>query len=232
MNIFRLCGDMAHLSSIMLLLLKIHGMQSCQGISLKTQELYALVFFTRYLDLFTNYVSLYNTLMKLVFLIATFSIVYRMRYDKVIKVTYERESDSFPRHVSLVVPCLLLAVINHNYGLLMILWAFSIFLEAVAALPQLILLQQTRKIDKITANYVVLLGSYRAFYILNWIYRYFTEPIWIPAFVWVSGLVQTGIYCVFFWNCRHSSVKVKEKSSCSDPRVSCNRGCQRGSSAS
>ena len=28
------------------------------GISLKTQELYALVFVCRYLDLFTNYVSL------------------------------------------------------------------------------------------------------------------------------------------------------------------------------
>ncbi len=28
------------------------------GVSLKTQELYALVFVTRYLDLFTNYVSL------------------------------------------------------------------------------------------------------------------------------------------------------------------------------
>jgi len=30
----------------------------CAGVSLKTQELYALVFLTRYLDLFTNYVSL------------------------------------------------------------------------------------------------------------------------------------------------------------------------------
>mmetsp|Transcript_13136 Transcript_13136/g.35756 ORF Transcript_13136/g.35756 Transcript_13136/m.35756 type:complete len:215 (+) Transcript_13136:169-813(+) len=198
MNIFRLCGDMTHLASIILLLLKIHGMRSCRGVSLKTQELYALVFFTRYLDLFTNYVSLYNTLMKLVFLIATFSIVYLMRYDKVIKVTYDRESDTF-RHVFLVVPCLLLAVIFHNEGLLEILWAFSIFLEAVAILPQLILLQRTQNIDNITGNYVFLLGSYRAFYILNWIYRYFTEPVKIQVLVWVSGLVQTVVYCDFFW---------------------------------
>ncbi|KAF5837994.1 KDEL receptor A [Dunaliella salina] len=198
MNIFRLCGDMTHLASIILLLLKIHGMRSCRGVSLKTQELYALVFFTRYLDLFTNYVSLYNTLMKLVFLIATFSIVYLMRYDKVIRVTYDRESDTF-RHVFLVVPCLLLAVIFHNDGLLEILWAFSIFLEAVAILPQLILLQRTQNIDNITGNYVFLLGSYRAFYILNWIYRYFTEPVKIQVLVWVSGLVQTVVYCDFFW---------------------------------
>lgn len=39
-----------------------------------------------------------------------------------------------------------------------ILWAFSIFLEAVAILPQLILLQRTQNIDNITGNYVFLLG--------------------------------------------------------------------------
>jgi len=59
----------------------------------------------------------YNTLMKLVFLGATFSIVYLMRYDKVIKVTYDRESDTF-KHLFLVVPCLLLAVIFHNDGII------------------------------------------------------------------------------------------------------------------
>lgn len=39
-----------------------------------------------------------------------------------------------------------------------ILWAFSIFLEAVAILPQLVLLQRTQNIDNITGNYVFLLG--------------------------------------------------------------------------
>jgi hypothetical protein len=59
----------------------------------------------------------YNTLMKLVFLGASFSTVYLMRFDKVIKVTYDRESDTF-KHVFLIVPCLVLAVIFHNEGLL------------------------------------------------------------------------------------------------------------------
>lgn len=43
----------------LVLLLKIQATKSCAGVSLKTQELYAIVFLTRYLDLFTNYVSLY-----------------------------------------------------------------------------------------------------------------------------------------------------------------------------
>lgn len=58
---------------------------------------------------------------------------------------------------------------------LQILWTFSIYLEAVAILPQLVLLQRTQNVDNITANYVFLLGSYRALYLLNWVYRFFTE---------------------------------------------------------
>jgi len=40
------------------LLLKINATKSCAGVSLKTQELYLLVFVTRYLDLFYSFISL------------------------------------------------------------------------------------------------------------------------------------------------------------------------------
>ncbi len=39
-----------------------------------------------------------------------------------------------------------------------VLWTFSIYLEAVAILPQLVLMQRTQNIDNLTANYVALLG--------------------------------------------------------------------------
>ena len=48
MNIFRLSGDMLHLASILILLLKIRVSKSCAGVSLKTQELYLIVFVCRY----------------------------------------------------------------------------------------------------------------------------------------------------------------------------------------
>ena len=38
------------------------------------------------------------------------------------------------------------------------IWTFSIYLEAVAILPQLVLLQRTQNIDNLTGNYVFLLG--------------------------------------------------------------------------
>ncbi|MBA0841034.1 hypothetical protein Goarm_003552 [Gossypium armourianum] len=186
MNIFRLAGDMTHLFSVLVLLLKIHTIKSCAGtsschykkldfdgfgsfildaisyncagISLKTQELYAIVFTTRYLDLFTTYISLYNTIMKLIFLGSSISIVWYMRHHKMVRRSYDKDQDTF-RHYLLMLPCLLLALlINEKFTFLEVMWAFSLYLEAVAILPQLVLLQRTRNIDNLTGQYVLLLG--------------------------------------------------------------------------
>jgi len=190
---------MMHLLSIVVLLLKITATNSCRGISLKTQEMYALVFVTRYLDLFTNFVSLYNTTMKLVFLGTSSSIIYFMRYHRFIKLTYDRDQDTF-RYIFLVLPSFALACMtSHNYKPLEVIWTFSIYLEAVAILPQLVLLQRTQNIDNLTGNYVFLLGSYRGLYILNWVYRFFTEHHYRQWVVWFCGVVQTAIYCDFFY---------------------------------
>jgi len=125
---------------------------------LKTQELYAIVFATRYLDIFTSFVSLYNTSMKLVFLGSSFSIVWYMKYHKAVHRTYDREQDTF-RHWFLVLPCFLLALLIHEkFTFLEVLWTSSLYLEAVAILPQLVLLQRTRNIDNLTGQYIFLLG--------------------------------------------------------------------------
>lgn len=66
--------------------------------------------------------------------------------------------DTF-RYAFLVAPCFLLAlVLNHRFSFTEVLWTFSIYLEAVAILPQLVLMQRTQNIDNLTANYVALLG--------------------------------------------------------------------------
>ncbi|KAG6793238.1 hypothetical protein POTOM_002435 [Populus tomentosa] len=247
MNIFRLVGDMTHLASVLVLLLKIHTIKSCAGISLKTQELYALVFATRYLDIFTHYVSFYNTVMKLIFLGSSFSIVWYIRRHKLVRRSYDKDHDTF-RHLFLVLPCLILALLIHEkFTFREVTWTFSLYLEAVAILPQLVLLQRTRNIDNLTGQYVFLLGyfllhnlccfyrrsiryfrklstfitscsayllhfktpvnlvtliccsAYRALYILNWVYRYFTEPHYVHWITWISGTVQTLLYADFFY---------------------------------
>ncbi|XP_057970731.1 ER lumen protein-retaining receptor B-like [Malania oleifera] len=199
MNLFRFAGDMTHLLSIIVLLLKIRTTKSCAGISLKTQELYVIIFLTRYLDLFMRYISLYNTIMKLVFIGTSIGIVWYMRYHKVVKQTYSKNEDTF-RHYYLILPCFVLALLIHRaFNVNEVLWTFSLYLEAVAILPQLVLLQRSRNIDNLTGNYIFLLGAYRALYLVNWVYRFFLENRlvrWIP---WVSGFIQTALYADFFY---------------------------------
>jgi len=169
------------------------------GISLKTQELYLLVFVCRYLDLFFSYISLYNSVMKIIYLVTAFWIVYLMRADIVVRQTYDKERDTF-RYIFLIVPCMILAfLIHYSSSLTEILWTFSIYLEAVAIFPQLVLMQRTQNIDNLTGNYVFLLGMYRGLYILNWIYRYFTEAYYRQWLVWTSGVIQTALYADFFY---------------------------------
>ena len=78
------------------------------------------------------------------------------------------------------------------------LWAFSIWLESVAILPQLFMLQRTGEAETITTHYLFALGTYRALYIPNWIYRYFAEGYFDLISV-LAGLVQTVLYSDFFY---------------------------------
>ena len=143
MNLFRITGDLCHLLSFVVMFWKLHTSRSVAGISLKTQELYAIVFCARYLDLFWNYISYYNVMMKIIFIVSSVAIVYIIRFGIPHKDTYNAEDDAFP-YLYLIVPAALLGVaINQDYSSLFeMTWAFSIYLEAVAILPQLFMLQK------------------------------------------------------------------------------------------
>lgn len=201
MNIFRLIGDMLHLAAIVILLAKMLKHRTAAGISLKTQFLYAVVFTTRYIDLLTTYVSLYNTTMKLFFLATSWHICYLMRSKSPWKATYDRENDTF-RIRYLVIPCAVLALIFHRESMhefQEVLWTFSEYLEAVAVLPQIFLLEYTERYDALTSHYLFALGAYRVFYLFNWVYRYATEGriLWVSV---VAGLLQTVLYVDFFYH--------------------------------
>eukprot|EP00808_Paulinella_micropora_P005934 g65643.t1 len=205
MNIFRVGGDMMHLLSIFILLLKIVSVKNCFGISLKTQALYLLVFITRYLDIFYTYhLSIYNFIMKIIFILTSGAIVYLMKFKAPYCKTYEAEKDTF-NILFVIVPCAILALLINDYpSPIEILWTFSIYLEAVAILPQLIVVHACAKdtrgfVENLTSHYVFSLGSYRALYIMNWIYRYMTEAYFHQPIVWVAGAVQTAFFIDFFY---------------------------------
>eukprot|EP00123_Amoebidium_parasiticum_P012648 comp21497_c0_seq1/m.29804 comp21497_c0_seq1/g.29804 ORF comp21497_c0_seq1/g.29804 comp21497_c0_seq1/m.29804 type:complete len:213 (-) comp21497_c0_seq1:430-1068(-) len=196
MNIFRAVGDLSHALAICLLLYKIWTSRSCAGVSLKAQALFMSVFMTRYLDLFTSFVSLYNTVMKIFFITASAGTVYLMAVK--FKATYTRDADTFP--VYFLVGGALVAglIFNYEFTPMEILWSFSIWLESVAIMPQLWMISKTGEAESITSHYLFALGSYRGLYLFNWVYRYAYENHfdWIAI---VAGLIQTGLYCDFFY---------------------------------
>lgn len=77
---------------------------------------------------------------------------------------------AFFNYVYTIAICLILSYYVLNYNLIFLLikllvssqvfWAFSIYLEAVAILPQLILLQRSGNVDNLTGQYVFLLGYF------------------------------------------------------------------------
>lgn len=60
------------------------------------------------------------------------------------------------------------------------------------------LLSHTGEAESITTHYLFCLGLYRAFYLMNWIYRYLFVST--PAgIVVLAGILQTALYSDFFY---------------------------------
>jgi ER lumen protein retaining receptor len=99
----------------------------------------------------------------------------------------------------LIIPAAGLAcLLNHKFSVIEVLWTFSIYLESVAILPQLFMISKTGEAETITSHYLFAQGIYRAFYIINWIYRYQTQGYY-DLIALVAGVIQTILYCDFFY---------------------------------
>ncbi|KAJ4287646.1 hypothetical protein N0V90_012349 [Kalmusia sp. IMI 367209] len=201
MNLFRLLGDLSHLLSILILLQKMKTSSSASGISFKSQFLYLIVYVTRYVDLLWTFYepkSLYNTIFKIIFISSASYTVYLMLNDY--KPTHDPNLDTFKVQYLIGASAILAILFPYKYNFTEILWAFSIWLESVAILPQLFMLQRTGEAETITTHYLFALGAYRALYIPNWIYRYFFEvPRFFDPIAVIAGIVQTILYSDFFW---------------------------------
>ena len=199
MNFFRFIADSLHLLSFIIIIYKLHKDKSCRGVSAKTQEIYLIVFCTRYLDLFLYFVSFYNTLMKILFIGVTLYILYLMHYKIPLKNTYNRKTEDIFPHIYLIPFALIMTILIHsNWDWWEFTWSFSLWLESVAIFPQITILTKNNSVENFTAHYIASLGAYRFFYILNWIYRYYYEDY--VSFVSVaSGTIQVLLYVDFYY---------------------------------
>ena len=86
------------------------------GLSGKSQILFALVFSTRYLDLVLTFISVYNTVMKIIYLVCSFGTVYLMLVK--FKATYDSNHDTFRIEFLLIPVAGLACLVNHEFSVL------------------------------------------------------------------------------------------------------------------
>ncbi|RDX77337.1 ER lumen protein-retaining receptor, partial [Mucuna pruriens] len=87
-----------------------------------------------------------------------------------------------------VVPSAILAIIIHPYAthwsLTRIIWAFSLYLEAVSVLPQLRFMQNAKMIETFTGYYVFALGVSRFVALAYWLIRTYESR---GAYLFLAG---------------------------------------------
>lgn len=141
---------------------------------------------------------MYNFIFKVLFIASQSYIIYLMTSKY--KPTHDPGLDTFRVQYLVGGAAAMAILLPYKYTAYEILWAFSIWLEAVAILPQLFMLQRTGEAETITTHYLFALGIYRGLYIPNWLWRYFSETQhkvdWIAI---VAGIIQTILYSDFFW---------------------------------
>jgi ER lumen protein retaining receptor len=187
------------------------------GISKKAQQLYFLVFLTRYLDLFTTFYSLYNCVHKIYYILATAVVVFGISYVEPAKSTYSASQDNV-KIWKLIAPPFMLSLLVHGFGsgvvdivqddmevhfdrvdVLEFLWTVSICLEALSMIPQLVIYHRNRSLQTELRLAVGFLGVYRLLYVFNWIYRCHNETGYRHHYlVYFCGIIQVLTYSDFF----------------------------------
>ncbi|KAK0939632.1 hypothetical protein LTR29_008758 [Friedmanniomyces endolithicus] len=209
-DIFHILGDVAHTASKLIS----STPSTPTSVSLLTQLLYILVFLTRYLDVFwvapwravfwiSPWWSWWNFTLKIFYIGSSAYIVWVMMR----KFARTREKERGWRLAMGVLvgsvvagPVVCRVVRGWEYTTKTeVLWTFSIILESLCILPQLLLLRQTTVPTVLDSFYLVTLGSYRFFYLIKWIVQSFTEDQYVDPIAVTFGIVQTALYLDFAW---------------------------------
>lgn len=206
-NIYRRCADFCHLVSFAVMLTLLWRRKSAAGVSVISQYLLLMVFMSRYIDLLFRFISTYNTMMKMLYIGLTAFIIFILKFQEPWKSSCAKTEDR-PMVMYVGVPlCFLLAIfyaethpsMHHRALMMEVFWEFSIYVEAIAIIPQLLVLRQSGIVDKYMMLYLLLRGAYRVLYILNWIQRSQSpERYSIDGSALLAAQVQTIPYLVFF----------------------------------
>lgn len=217
-------GAMSRMFGFGILNVKTYKSRRATGVSIKTLQLYSLVFFFRltsiirhegYLPYDKSGDWLYHFI-EIMGLVFTTSAFWACRVP--FKSTYEVESDKFgefhvPRGYGglyLALPVLVVAIVFHpslNSDFFSdVAWTYAMYLESVALIPQLYMFQKQTNgiVELLTAHFVAALGFGRVMELIFWIYSYHelatTNGSTLPGYLALfSQLVQLFLMIDFFW---------------------------------
>lgn len=212
-------GGLTRMFGFMMLLFRIFKERNVDGLSLKTLELYAVVFFSRLSSIlfYEGYLPydrsgdwLYQAV-EGTGLIIVCSLIYLMLTK--FSVTYNADEDPFGKGMNLPPqfgavflggPCLLLAILIHpslNQNFITdVAWTFALYLETVAVIPQLYMFQKSKKpVNPWTSHFVFSIGLSRLFLLTFWVSSYHElsekNPVtitggWVGLFVLANQFVH------------------------------------------
>lgn len=109
----------------------------------------------------------------------------------------------------LISACAILAVLlNDKLEIEDVMWTFSIYLEAVATIPQRFLISKTKHVDGIVFCYIGLVGLYKLCYMTNWIYSSVYLDNRFDKIAFAAGIIQLIFYCDIFISRKLSKSKI------------------------
>lgn len=144
MFLLQLIADTIHLGSFLILLQQIKKKKSVEEISYRTMEMFLVVYIFRYSDLFIHYISLYNTVMKILYITLTGYLIFLIKFKMPYCLSYDKNLDNFNHYKFLYPTAIVLTIIFHyNYVLdnnfetifYKYLLSFSLWIEALAIIP-------------------------------------------------------------------------------------------------
>lgn len=173
LNDFQRCGDIAHMCAIIIMFVQILRLKSNNGISIKTQIMLCTAFVVRYMDILES-PSMYHFMLKIIFMLSSLGTI-ALLYAKFWKSQKHDWSHDVVRIEYLLVTSFVLGmVMNYEFTFIEIAWSSSLFLEALAIIPQLWVIrrqQELGNIESVTWMYFFALLSYRVLYFINWLYK-------------------------------------------------------------
>jgi len=215
--------EVVHFSGILILIRKLLKEKSCEGLSVRTQELTALYLVAR---VFAGalFEGNHHTLLDVLTLVVTCVVLFHMNTTLKHTVDYKHDMSRKTQVLYILVPCAVAAffinpAVKMELGPISwvcnMLWAFATYVEAISVFPQLMVMKHIS--DEIgyferksTADYVFALGITRFFGCASWLLQpatfTYVYTMTLKLRLWgiatlISEIVQTFIladFCYYY----------------------------------